>query len=361
MPQLLKLGRHRQLLHHQGQLVARRTAFQPTCSGGKGSMARASSRTPSTTRMVATMASCSRTPTSRPGGTSSRRRCMPPRCSLSAMAMAVAARRPKWSSAKCSCAISRCSPKARWGHVADYFAEAHEHGDAMKLPVWDGEIYLELHRATLTTQSGVKRMHRQAERALITAETAASLAHHAWVPAPRPRSSRIGASCSRTSSTTSCRAPPSAKCIRTPSANSAASSMRGKAAQAGGARCDRRRSCRRARAMALLVVNPSLSGAPRSARPRTPCRRSGSPCVPSRSCPLRAGLYGQQGASRERRSQASRSAADGTDRVASSTSRAAAKRSTAPGNQLWAYPVDKPRNWDAWDVEEDYRREGRGN
>jgi alpha-mannosidase len=43
--------------------------------------------------------------------------------------------------------------------------------------VWQGEIYLELHRATLTTQSGVKKKHRGAERALITAETVAGLAH----------------------------------------------------------------------------------------------------------------------------------------------------------------------------------------
>ena len=21
------------------------------------------------------------------------------------------------------------------------------------------------------------------------------------------------------------------------------------------------------------------------------------------------------------------------------------------GNQLWVYPIDKPRNWDAWDIE----------
>jgi len=28
------------------------------------------------------------------------------------------------------------------------------------------------------------------------------------------------------------------------------------------------------------------------------------------------------------------------------------------GNQLWAYPVDKPRNWDAWDVEDDYAERG---
>ena len=28
------------------------------------------------------------------------------------------------------------------------------------------------------------------------------------------------------------------------------------------------------------------------------------------------------------------------------------------GNQLWAYPVDKPRNWDAWDVDADYIQRG---
>ena len=28
------------------------------------------------------------------------------------------------------------------------------------------------------------------------------------------------------------------------------------------------------------------------------------------------------------------------------------------GNQLWVYRQDKPRNWDAWDVEEDYEASG---
>jgi alpha-mannosidase len=28
------------------------------------------------------------------------------------------------------------------------------------------------------------------------------------------------------------------------------------------------------------------------------------------------------------------------------------------GNQLWAYPMDKPRNWDAWDLEDDYVANG---
>ena len=76
-------------------------------------------------------------------------------------------------------------PKARWGHIADYFAGAQSRGKEVSFPVWQGEIYLELHRATLTTQSGVKRRHRQAERALITAETVASLAHMLGAPAPK--------------------------------------------------------------------------------------------------------------------------------------------------------------------------------
>src|SRR5690606_2401496 len=28
------------------------------------------------------------------------------------------------------------------------------------------------------------------------------------------------------------------------------------------------------------------------------------------------------------------------------------------GNQLWVYTHDKPRNWDAWDVDEDYAQVG---
>jgi alpha-mannosidase len=76
-------------------------------------------------------------------------------------------------------------PRARWTRVDDFFARAHKSAAAQSAtPVWRGEIYLELHRATLTTQSGVKRRHRRAEAALIAAEAAASLAHLIGAPAP---------------------------------------------------------------------------------------------------------------------------------------------------------------------------------
>lgn len=46
------------------------------------------------------------------------------------------------------------------------------------LPVWVGELYLELHRGTLTTQSRTKKLHREAEHRLLEAEVLASLG---WV------------------------------------------------------------------------------------------------------------------------------------------------------------------------------------
>ncbi len=75
-------------------------------------------------------------------------------------------------------------PNAQWGRVEEFFEGAHQTAALKPLTVWSGEIYLELHRATLTTQSGVKRKHRRAERALITAEIVASLAHLLGGPQP---------------------------------------------------------------------------------------------------------------------------------------------------------------------------------
>jgi alpha-mannosidase len=66
-------------------------------------------------------------------------------------------------------------PAVRYVNVSDWFEDiAKRAGD--KLPVWVGEIYLEYHRGTLTTQGRTKYLHRRAERALITAETLGSMA-----------------------------------------------------------------------------------------------------------------------------------------------------------------------------------------
>jgi alpha-mannosidase len=63
-------------------------------------------------------------------------------------------------------------PAQRFGRVDEFFDRAEAAGP---LPVWSGELYLELHRATLTTQGRTKRLHRRAERDLVAAEALASL------------------------------------------------------------------------------------------------------------------------------------------------------------------------------------------
>ena len=54
-------------------------------------------------------------------------------------------------------------PRFRTGKAEDYFAALHENLAAKKLPVWDDELYLELHRGTLTSQAATKRDNRKTE------------------------------------------------------------------------------------------------------------------------------------------------------------------------------------------------------
>jgi alpha-mannosidase len=64
-------------------------------------------------------------------------------------------------------------PAQRFGRVDEFFARAETAAD---LPTWRGELYLELHRGTLTTQGRTKRLHRRAERDLVAAEVVSALA-----------------------------------------------------------------------------------------------------------------------------------------------------------------------------------------
>ena len=65
-------------------------------------------------------------------------------------------------------------------------AEFYERISAESLPVWAGEQYLEYHRATYTTQSRMKFLHRQLEHALVESEAAATLAL-VWRGLPYPK------------------------------------------------------------------------------------------------------------------------------------------------------------------------------
>ncbi len=66
-------------------------------------------------------------------------------------------------------------PRARQGKVGDFFRRVEaEVGD--ELPVWNGELYLEIHRGTYTTQARAKRANRQSEFLLHDAEFLAAMA-----------------------------------------------------------------------------------------------------------------------------------------------------------------------------------------
>jgi alpha-mannosidase len=63
-------------------------------------------------------------------------------------------------------------PRLRMAHIEQYFAALPESG----LPVWVGELYLEFHRGTLTTQARTKALNRASEHRLLEAEAFAAIA-----------------------------------------------------------------------------------------------------------------------------------------------------------------------------------------
>lgn len=66
------------------------------------------------------------------------------------------------------------SARVEWKHPDEFFEEAK--AELSDPAVWVGELYLELHRGTLTSQHATKSAHRRAEQALIEAELWASTA-----------------------------------------------------------------------------------------------------------------------------------------------------------------------------------------
>lgn len=75
-------------------------------------------------------------------------------------------------------------PSLRQVDVSEWYGAIHDRqSNDPNLPVWVGEIYLEFHRGTLTTQGRTKFLHRRAERDLIAAEVLSSMATMLGAPA----------------------------------------------------------------------------------------------------------------------------------------------------------------------------------
>ena len=63
-------------------------------------------------------------------------------------------------------------PRLRWSSVDGFFDRVDS---SAPLPTWVGELYLELHRGTFTTQGRIKRLMRRVERDLVAAEVLAGM------------------------------------------------------------------------------------------------------------------------------------------------------------------------------------------
>ncbi|MGE5675390.1 MAG: hypothetical protein ACM3XM_16190, partial [Mycobacterium leprae] len=78
-------------------------------------------------------------------------------------------------------------PRVQIGTVADFFTRLDQRvGSDPSLPVWDGELYLEYHRGTYTSQAQQKRRNRKSEFLLHNAELYATAAG-SLIDAPYPK------------------------------------------------------------------------------------------------------------------------------------------------------------------------------
>ena len=67
-------------------------------------------------------------------------------------------------------------PKLEFSFARDFFSDMEKKLPAMQVPTWDGELYFQYHRGVFTTQAETKRRIRQAEENVLNAEKFASLA-----------------------------------------------------------------------------------------------------------------------------------------------------------------------------------------
>ncbi|HXV01062.1 MAG TPA: glycoside hydrolase family 38 C-terminal domain-containing protein [Caulobacteraceae bacterium] len=259
-------------------------------------------------------------------------------------------------------------PAIRFATPEDYFPRAHEEAAARPPARWVGELYLEYHRGVLTTQGRTKRLHRRAERDLIAAEALSGFA--ALLGAAPPASleplwrtlmvnqfhdilpgSSIGEVYQRTE-----RELAEVVAAAAAAAGSALAFLEGAMAGDGEA--------------GLMIVNPDLAPRPVRLESATPlpggqagengfvlasaAKVPGLGALTGRPAPL-AGVEVD-----ERRLENDLVRVDFADDGTLASiwdKRAGREVLTGRGNQVWAYH-DQPRNYDAWDIEGDYRRRG---
>lgn len=260
-------------------------------------------------------------------------------------------------------------PATNFGRVDEYFTAVR--AEAGVLPVWSGELYLELHRGTLTSQGRVKYLHRRAERDLVAAEVARSAA--ALSGADYPESLEALWRVLLRNEFHDILPGSSIREVYDVAEAELRDVINAAAAEAtAGLRAIAERVVVPGDHPGLLVFNPDLAA--RSIRLETPTSLDGSQPVENgfvlasgdavpgigavvilqsaAPSPARARTFGL-----ENDHLRIDFAPDGAiQRVLDK--RLGRDILSGRGNQLWAY-VDKPRKWDAWDVDEGYGADGR--
>ncbi len=66
-------------------------------------------------------------------------------------------------------------PKINFSTAAQYFDDLEKNKNELKIPTWDGELYFQYHRGVQTTQSEEKKLNRRNEGYLLNAEKLASI------------------------------------------------------------------------------------------------------------------------------------------------------------------------------------------
>ena len=67
-------------------------------------------------------------------------------------------------------------PRLQFSFASDFFADLEKKLPSMQVPTWNGELYFAYHRGVFTTQAETKKRIRQAEETVLNAEKFASLA-----------------------------------------------------------------------------------------------------------------------------------------------------------------------------------------
>jgi alpha-mannosidase len=271
-------------------------------------------------------------------------------------------------------------PRLRMARVDDFFRSLPK----KDLPRWVGELYLELHRGTLTSQSRIKKLNREAEHRLLEAETFATIAALRGVPYPAEEIERLwkavlfnqfhdilpGSSIAEVFVEARDQleeAVAGAEKVR----DAALRSLGGnEVIVANAALCPR--------PLSVVVPGDVVGIADGETGKLLPAQRTGEGLLvhdPGRQVPGLGfvSLTHSQKPSPEpgtgvRISEIESSvvlenellrAEVGADGTIHSLYDKVAGREVLAGraNQLWAY-ADKPREWDAWDIDEDYEREG---